>query len=104
MKRLLKVALLVMVASYFVGCAMVMSPATGMVYTETKGPIAYGQNVPAAKTGEACMTAILFISTGDASIEAAMKSGGITSVRSIDGSYTGILGVYGKFCTIVKGS
>lgn len=43
------------------------------------------------------------IATGDASIAAAKKAGNITQVSSVDHYTKNILGVYGEYCTIVKG-
>ncbi|HEY8369373.1 MAG TPA: TRL domain-containing protein, partial [Thermodesulfobacteriota bacterium] len=43
------------------------------------------------------------IATGDASIAAAKANGGITEVSAVDHTARNILGIYGEFCTIVKG-
>ena len=40
--------------------------------------------------------------TGDASISAAMKNGGITRVHHVDNETTNLLGIYAKYVTIVK--
>ena len=87
------------------GCMGVASPVTGWVYTDAK----FGnevENGPAAtKTGKACATSILaMIATGDASQDAAMANGGITQVAVVDHSAKNILGIWGEYCTIVKGS
>jgi hypothetical protein len=87
------------------GCAVVASPTTGILYTKVQGPITTGTGTGTAKTGQACATNILgLISTGDASIDAAKKAGGITNVSSVDHDSESIFVVYGKYCTIVKGS
>ena len=44
------------------------------------------------------------IATGDASIDAAKKAGGITNVASVDHDSTSILGLFATFCTVVKGN
>jgi hypothetical protein len=87
------------------GCMGVSSPVAGWVYTDAK----FGnevENGPAAtKTGKACATSILaMIATGDASQDAAMANGGITQVAVVDHSAKNILGIWGEYCTIVKGS
>jgi len=88
------------------GCAMASggnAAVTGFIYSGYKSP---GQVGTAAdgKTGEACISSILgIIGTGDASIEAAKKAGGITQVAHIDHEQFGVLGVYATSCTIVHG-
>lgn len=99
--KLLAVALLVIATS---GCAIVASPSIGFLYTNVQGPVATGKGTGASKTGEACATNILgLISTGDASIDAAKKSGNIQEVATVDHSSKMVLGLYGRYCTVVKG-
>jgi hypothetical protein len=87
------------------GCMGVASPVAGWVYTEAKfdGEI---ENGPAAtKTGTACAQSFLtMFAQGDASLQAAMANGGITQVAVVDHSAKNILGIFGEYCTIVKGS
>lgn len=86
------------------GCAVVASPSVGFLYTDVQGPITVGNAKGTAKTGQACVNNILgLISTGDASVDAAKKAGGISNVSSVDHSSKVILGLYGQFCTVVKG-
>jgi hypothetical protein len=88
------------------GCAMASggnAAAMGTIYSGYKSP---GQVGTAAdgKTGEACISSILgLIATGDASIEAAKKAGGITQIAHIDHEQFGVLGVYATSCTVVHG-
>lgn len=86
------------------GCATARAPVTGFWYTEVKsGEMSTGYQA-GAKRGEACASSILgLIATGDASIEAARKNGGINYVISVDSSSSSILGIYAKYCTIVYG-
>lgn len=87
------------------GCAFVASPTTGLLYTKVQGPIAAGNGTNTSKTGQACATNILgLVSTGDASIDAAKKAGNIKDVSSVDHDSMSVLGVYGQFCTVVKGN
>jgi len=82
---------------------MVAAPVRGGWFTDVKAPVVAGQGV-APKTGQACASSILgLIATGDASIAAAKRAGGITKVASTDYEGLSILGVYAQFCTIVRG-
>ena len=59
----------------------------------------------ASKTGEACASNILgIVASGDASIDAAKKNGGITKVSSVDFKNTNTFLIYAQTCTIVKGN
>jgi len=87
------------------GCQIVATPAAGWILTDVKyGDVA--TTAPAAtKEGKACANSILgWVSSGDASIEAAKKAGGITTVSSVDHSAKQILGIVGDWCTIVRGN
>ncbi len=86
------------------GCATVATPLPAMLYSGVKGPIDSEGSGDATKEGKACATSILgLVATGDASIDAAKKAGGIKEVLSIDHESTSVLGLYASFCTIVKG-
>jgi hypothetical protein len=88
------------------GCAaMAVSPTTGFLYTEIKAPITATSNSgPAEKVGKAVCTSILgLVSTGDASIQAAMLDGKITKIHHVDYHSTNILGIYAVFEVIVYG-
>ena len=98
-------AVVTLAAALLGGCAVVASPTTGFFYTKVQGPVAVGTGSVINKSGEACATNILGImATGDASIDAAKKAGGITTVSSVDHSSTMVLMVYGQYCTVVKGN
>lgn len=86
-------------------CQIVYSPMAGTTFNETKyGNIATEESV-ATKEGKACGTSILgWVAQGDASIVAAKANGGITKVSSVDHYAKNILGIFGEWCTIVKGS
>lgn len=72
--------------------------------TATQGPIMAASGAAGARVGEACATSVLgLIGFGDASIEAARRTAGITEVTSVDQSYLQILFLYGRTCTIVRG-
>jgi TRL-like protein family len=84
---------------------VVSSPALGTTYNETKfGNIATAETAT-SKEGKACATSILgAVAQGDASIMAAKANGGVTKVTSVDHSAKSILGIWGEWCTIVKGN
>jgi hypothetical protein len=104
MKMKLVAAALALVALN--GCAMAQggnAGATGFIYSGYKSPGNIG-TAAAGKTGQACLSSILgAVALGDASIEAAKKAGGITTVAHIDHEQFGVLGVYATSCTIVHG-
>ncbi len=103
--KLHQIAAIALATSVLGGCAMVASPSTGLLYTKVQGPITTGTSNNASKSGQSCVTNILgLVSTGDASIDAAKKAGSITNVASVDHDSTSILGLYGSFCTVVKGN
>jgi len=78
--------------------------AMGIVYAGYKMGGNVGTGTGGAKSGTACAKSILgIVSMGDASLEAAKKAGGITTVSDVDHDIFNVLGVYGKTCTIVHG-
>ncbi|NDG84969.1 MAG: hypothetical protein EBX52_08035, partial [Proteobacteria bacterium] len=81
------------------------STGPGFVYTDHYEGVMITTNVPGKKRGTACTQNIAgLVTSGDATISAAMKDGAITQVSSVDHSYKGVLGLYGKMCTIVTGN
>ena len=86
------------------GCIAVYTPAIGILFTEVYGPVDAGGSV-GSKEGKACVQSILaLVATGDASIQAAARAGGITKIGSVDHYTRNIVGILGEFCTIVRGS
>lgn len=88
------------------GCAYSLAPVTSTIYGKVQGPVtATSVPGPATKTGRACANSVLgIVASGDASIEAAKRAGGITSVISVDFESKNILFVYASFCTVVHGN
>jgi len=84
-------------------CATGLSPAGVGLFTDVKGPIT-ATDFSGTKQGEACASTTigLFIS-GDASIEAAKKAGGISKVAAVDYHTKGYYPFIGTTCTIVTG-
>ena len=91
---------------FLTGCVSGPNPSGGTIFTSVQGPImAVSQKKAGSKKGMACASNILnLISTGDASIQTAAKSGKIKVISSVDYSNFSILGVYTKVCSIVHGS
>ncbi len=87
------------------GCIGVATPVTGWVYTDAKFGNGAENGASTAKTGKACaQTYLTMVVLGDASVEKAKANGGITQVAVVDHSAKNILGIFGEFCTIVRGS
>jgi hypothetical protein len=104
MRRILATALATVGLAVFSGCMPVYSPAIGVIFTDVYGPLDAGERV-GTKEGTACAQSILgLIAIDDASIKEAARNGGITKIDSVDHHSTNILGIIGKFCTIVRGS
>ena len=55
------------------------------------------------KVGTATVTSVLGFGSGDATIKAAMKNGGITKIDHVEYESTNVLGVYAKLTVIVYG-
>lgn len=86
------------------GCMAVASPAIGLLYTDVHGPVG-ATSAGGSKEGQSCANSILgLFATGDASIEAAAAAGGVNTISSIDHHTTNLLGIFGTYCTIVRGS
>ncbi len=87
------------------GCVVPMRGSVmGPITVDHVGPGSTVDNtVRPLKRGEAKAAGILFFATGDASIQTAMKAGGITRVHHIDYDVKNILYVYSEVITIVYG-
>jgi len=95
---------MLVVAILFSGCAGVMSPATGILYSSTEAPIAATMADGYTKSGSASCTSILgIVASGNASITAAMKNGGITKIHHVDYHSMQVLGLYAEMTTTVYG-
>ncbi len=87
------------------GCASSMrAPVPGILYNDSLAPVAVSSNPTGNRMGEACATSILGLyASGDASIEAARRNGGITMISSVDQVTENYFIFYAKYCTIVRG-
>ncbi|NDV80519.1 TRL-like family protein [Bacteroides sp. 51] len=90
-------------ALIFSSCGTIQSGISGALYTDVKSPVAVTSNSGSSKVGTSNASMIIGIATGDASIEAAAKSAGITKIHHVDSHATNILGVYGKYVITVYG-
>lgn len=88
------------------GCAGVSMrmPVNGFLLSSVSSSDAVTSNQTGNRVGEACSASILgLVATGDASVETARRNGGITFITSVDNSFNNYLGIYSKYCTIVRG-
>jgi hypothetical protein len=90
----------------FSGCATLGShTGPGLIRTDHYEGVMVTTNPTGKKRGTSCTENFLgLVTTGDATVSAAMKNGAITSVSSVDHHYESTLGVYGRMCTIVTGN
>ena len=99
-----KLVLLLLVAFLFSGCATSYHPLVGGIYTDNKGPLLVTESTGGSKEGIATSKSILGFCTGDSSIGAAAKNGGISKIMAIDTDITSVLfGLYVEYTTIVRG-
>ncbi len=101
MKKLLLCAC---AALLFCSCGVVKAPLAGAIYTDVKGGESVTSNSGSTKVGTAKATAYVgLIALGDASIQEAAKSAGITRIHHVDYHSTTILGLYSTYTTVVYG-
>ena len=91
---------------FLISCATPSShTGLGLIRTDHYEGVMVTQNPAGKKRGTACSSNYFgLVTSGDATVSAAMKDGAITSVSSVDQHYESTLGVYGKVCTIVTGN
>jgi hypothetical protein len=68
-----------------------------------QGPVAAGSAAGSSRVGRASAVGIVMFATGDASISAAMRNGGITRIHHVDHETSSFFGFYSKYTTIVYG-
>ena len=98
-------ALMGVLAVAATGCVVApFEPPSGLVAT-TVAPLSTEGNFAAGnKSGEASSTSILGIyASGDCSLAAAVRNGGLKKVEHIDYAYTNIIGIWQKATIIVYG-
>lgn len=87
------------------GCTPAMSPFVGGgLYTDFEAPLMATSNAKNSKMGIASGSTIIGIGSGDVSISAAMKNGGITRIHHVDThSKSMLFGLYSEFTLKVYG-
>lgn len=84
------------------GCAT-YGPA-GFAYSGGTTGLSANNDAKPTLRGEACVRSILALFTyGDGSIAAAKANANITKVATVDYDVMNVLGVYGQYCTVVRG-
>ena len=101
MKRILIIMALL---GFIMGGCATYQPL-GVIYTDVKGPMAAASGpVSYSKIGTAeAQSVIGLIATGDCSIKAAARNGGIKKIKYVDYHVNNILGVIGRYTTTVYG-
>lgn len=86
------------------GCATTFP--VGGIYTDVSLPVAAtGEAGRGAKVGTAtCKSILTLFATGDCSLEAAKRDGGITTVDHVDWHAENILGIIGNYKVTVYGN
>jgi hypothetical protein len=88
-----------------VGCTSPSGPIFAAITLNERGPVAgFNSTASATKVGRARAEGIILIGTGDASITAAARNGGITRIHHVDSESMNILGIYSRYETIVYGN
>ena len=99
-----KIIIMALFAFFLAGCATVGSPLAGLIYTNITAPLAVAGSGACTKFGRSSAHSIAgFIASGDASITAAAKNGGITKIDHVDYHIVSGLGIYSTYETIVCG-
>jgi len=103
MKRLRWVLIGISLVAFLTGCAT--SFPVGQYFINLKLPIAATSDPgPCTKVGTAeCQSYLGAVAIGDASIDTAMKNGGITTIHHVDWEVRNILGIIGKYKVTVYG-
>ncbi|MBN2506081.1 MAG: TRL-like protein family [Verrucomicrobia bacterium] len=109
MKKLIAYSSVAALAVFLSGCAMVAPSAqsgtlTGGLYTSVSTPHWVTTNTGSTKSGSASASSILgIVATGDASIQAAAASAGITKIHHVDQKIERILFFWAKYTVTVYG-
>ena len=88
-----------------VGCTIPRTPISMSLYADVSDALGVnpGDIPDSPKVGTSEAMSVIGITTGDCSIEAARKAGGIKKIYYVDYHSMGILGVYAKTTTKVYG-
>ena len=104
-KLFTRALLILSVPVLLTGCAaFAVSPVSGGLFTDVQYPFMVTGEVGASKVGTADASSVLgLIAIGDASIQTAMRRGGIEKVSHIDIQSKNILGIYATYTVYVYG-
>jgi hypothetical protein len=101
MKKMLFAVIIASVA-LLSGCST--SPVSGAINVAKWDGHISNPGVPTTKTSRACAQSVLgIVAFGDASIETAKRSGGITKVATVDHETLNVFYFFGQYCTVVYG-
>ena len=104
LRRLTQIIPLSVVVMFLGGC-LAYTPVMGVAMTMVQGPITATTLDQSARTGKSCASSAMgLFAWGDASISTAKSIGQIKQVASVDFDTFNLLGMYGRFCTIVRGN
>ena len=104
MKRWMFAVFALILIAVVSGCGFVAEGPFGWAYTNDKIPVAVGTAPSVSKVGKSCIQSFFgMTSIGDASIEAAMRSAGITKIFAVDMENLSVFGTYTRACTVVSG-
>ena len=109
MKKLMMGAVLAGFGLAMTGCCMpsgpFATPGTQGIVIDNVVPGAYSvdNGVKPEKIGKATTRGIVLVTSGDNSISAAMKDGGIKKIHHVDFDVVNILNLYSRVTTIVYG-
>jgi len=103
MKKVKELILSAGVALLLSSCVMTQAPLSGKLYTHVKGPVTATSNSKSSKVGSSQAVGFFGIAIGNASIENAAKSAGITKIHHVDYRVVNFLGLFGSYKIYVYG-
>lgn len=90
-------------AALLSSCGSGVSPM-GVIYTDVTDPVT-ATSTGGSRVGTATATSYLgWVAVGDASVAAAKRNGGISSVSTVDVKRNSILGIISTYTTTVSGN
>lgn len=96
--------IILIVACCFVLAGCATYTPMGVILTETTIGQSANNHVKPFKTGKSCVVSVFgLFARGKSGINEAKINGNIHHVASVDYEVFNVLGVYGKYCTVVKG-
>jgi len=103
-RRLTQIISLSAAVMFFGGC-LAYTPVVGVAMTMIQGPITATAYDQSSRSGTSCASSAMgLFAWGDSSISTAKSIGQIKQVASVDFDTFNLLGMYGRFCTVVRGN